>query len=493
MLAPTVRTAALLAALLGAPAEADVLCTKDGRIFEVPALKHVEGGVEIAFENGTVVVPDDLIEIALADGEPEFVPQTEEEQERFEKGFVPFENKWVTPVRRRGLIKKRLNEQRTIVEEMKLHGNWSDRYTENTKNFQFEFTVPRFVFENYRDKMEAYFQLFAKDWKVKRGRGTGKLNVCFYGNRKEFHRTSGAGRSVLGYFKFVGGYDLNIFYDRLDPGGTEDVMFHEANHYLQKLINEKFRYPHWPGEALAEYYGASDWDAEKHKLTTGLIQEGRLAEIQADIAKDKWLTIRELLTESIYEDYTWGWSLVHFLMNDRRYAKKFKKFFVALANGRDIKRTRGSYSLETVGGEEMLVAFKKYLNLKQDEDFEELEREWHAYVVDSLKLVSAQGLEKAAVKALRTGRDLRAKRLFEEAIAAGTKNANTHHRYAELLLEKKQRDEAIAQWRQAVALDPLTGEYTYALGKALAQDTKTRAEGERVTSLAVEIDPESGD
>jgi hypothetical protein len=33
---------------------------------------------------------------------------------------------------------------------------------------------------------------------------------------------------------------------------------------------------------LAEYYGASHWDPVAKKFETGLIQEGRLCEIQTD-------------------------------------------------------------------------------------------------------------------------------------------------------------------------------------------------------------------
>ena len=102
--------------------------------------------------------------------------------------------------------------------------------------------------------------------------------------------------------------------------------------------------------------------------------------------------------------------------------------------------------------------------------------------------ITASGLEKAAVKALRTNRDKRAERLFQEAIAAGTRNPNTYHQYAGLLLDKKKRDEAIEQWKRAIELDPLTGEYYYALGKAMKKGN--RAESERLIALAREVDPE---
>ncbi|MEM7307782.1 MAG: hypothetical protein AAF682_13975 [Planctomycetota bacterium] len=480
------------AALLGTPtlAQDDLLCLKDGRVFADLSMERTDGGVTIHFENGDVAVPGGLILDALVAGSSSFEPTNDEEREKLAKGFVPFDGKWVSQKRRDQLIAKRLKERREAIEEMQAHREWRNRYREESKNFAFEFTVPKHIFDGYRESMEAYFSIFAKDWKVKRPRDRPKLSVCFYGSRKEFHRTGGAGSYVLGYFKFHPEFDLNIYYDRLDPAETEDVMFHEANHYLQKLIDVDFSYPHWPGEALAEYYGASAWDPDSGKLTTGLIQEGRLIEIQNDIAGGKMLGLAELiLDERAYEHYTWGWSLVHFLMNDKRHAKKFQKFFVALAKGKDVRREDRGMGLKTVRGPEVWRAFRDYLGLRDDEDVVELQQKWHAYVQDKLELTSARGLEKAALSALRTGRDLRAQRLFEEAIAAGSSSALTYHKYAGLLRNKGKREAAVANWRRAIELDPLAGSYYYALGRALA--SKDKDESARLKALGLEIDPEA--
>ena len=61
-----------------------------------------------------------------------------------------------------------------------------------------------------------------------------------------------------------------------------------------------------------------------------------------------------------------------------------------------------------------------------------------------MELVTASGLEKAAMSALYSGRPIRARRLFEEAIEAGTRNAFTFHKYSELLYQEKDRDEVTA-------------------------------------------------
>ncbi len=481
-------TAVLGLVLSGASAaQDDVLVLKDGRVFADLSMERTADGVTIHFENGDVAVPDRMILDALISGTSGFVPQTPEEKEKFEKGFVPYEGRWVTPKRRGEMIEKRIKEQRAQIEEMLAHREWMNKYEEESKNFNFQFTVPKHIFEGYRDAMEAYFTIFAKDWKVKRPRGQDKLNVCFYGSKREFHRTGGVGGGVIGYFRFVPPYDLNIYYDRLDPAETEDVMFHEANHYLQKLVDVDFKVPHFPGESLAEFYGASAWDPKKKKLTTGLIQEGRLTEIQNDIAGGEMIGLRELIVDRNYEHYTWGWSLVHFLMNHKKHEKSFQKFFIGLAKGKDVKREQFSFGLKTVRPEEIWNAFKKYHGLRSDEDVEKLEKEWHEYVQNQLKLISPRGLEKAAASAMRTGRDIRARRLFEEAIEAGSENPLTFHKYAGLLKEKGESSKAIENWKKAIELDPLSGSFYYALGRA----TKDDEEGERLKALGLEIDPEA--
>lgn len=489
-MARTARTllVALVALAAAAPVPADVLCLKDGRVLDGPRMERVDEGIRVHFESGQVLVPAALVLDALIEGDAAFVPRTDEEREMHAKGLVPFDGRWVAPKRREELIQQRLEEKRAALADLIAHREWRNRHQEETRSFRFQHTVPKHIFEDYRDKMEAYFQVFAKEWKI-RTSSKQKLNVCFYGDRREFQRTAGAGPWVLGYFKFVGEYDLNVYYDRLDPAETEDVMFHEANHYLQKLIDEGFSYPHWPGEALAEYYGASEWDPEEKELRTGLIQEGRLVEVLSDVAGGKWMGLRELITtDGMYEHYTWGWTLVHFLMHDPRHSKKFQKFFLALASGRDVRREEGPFGLRTVAPEAVYEAFCSYLGLRTEDDVRALEKDWHAYVGE-LRHESTSGLEKAAVAALREGRKLRAKRLFEEALGAGSTSPFLRHRYAELLHMEGDRPGAIERWREAIALDPLTGEYY--LGLAAALRPSDPDESKRLLALAKEIDPEA--
>src|SRR5690606_28461218 len=118
----------------------------------------------------------------------------------------------------------------------------------------------------------------------------------FYTDYQQFLQVSGASFGVLGYFRFVTPMDLNFFYDRTDVRFIEEVMYHETNHYLQKLLAIDFKMPHFPGESLAEFYGASDYDLETRKFSTGLVLEGRLNEVKQDLIEGEVWGLQKLVS-----------------------------------------------------------------------------------------------------------------------------------------------------------------------------------------------------
>lgn len=477
----------VLLVLFAATATADFLVTKDGRVVDGKKITRAEGGVRVAFENGEVFVAEALIGDLMIDGEALAPAVSEEEKLQAAKGMVRFEGRWMTPKSRDAELKKRMDKRLADLQLFKEHSQWRNRHKVSSKNFEFEHTLMPEVFENYRELMEAYFAQFLRDWKIAPPKGLGKLKVCLYSNYDDMIQIGGAGGGVLGYFRFIPPLELNFFHERLDVAFTEEVMFHETNHYLQKLMDMEFSMPHFPGESLAEYYGASHWDPVKKKLTTGLILEGRLVEVQDDIAGGTMMSLEKLVsTGRMYEHYTWGWTLAHFLMNDKRYAPKFQKFIVGLVSAKDVKREVNGQNLKDVEPAEVFSAFKRYLDIKDGEALKKLEEEWHAYVKEKLTLVTPRGKEEAAKSAMNTGRSIKAKRLFKEAIEGGSTNPMTFHRYAGLLARDNKKDEALAMWKKAIAMDPLTGEYYW----DMAWHVKDEAEQKRLRKLAKELDPD---
>jgi tetratricopeptide (TPR) repeat protein len=479
-------TPLLVLAVVSIPVGKDILCLKDGRVFEAAAMHRVEDGIDVAYPHGTVHVPKDLILDAVLAEDAHVAPKTDEEKDQAAKGYVRFEGKWLTVQQRDDLVSKRVEKHRKLIEETRSHSEWRNRQKLETKYFRFEYTIPQHIFEPYRNAMEAYFAEFAKTWKIKPPRPEDRLPVNFYIDEDTFHQISGVPKGVLGYFKFVRPLDLNIYYERLDPSLSEDVMFHEANHYLQLLINTQFAVPHFPGESLAEYYGASEWDPEKKKLTVGLIQEGRLCEIQTDIdAGNRMDLMRLISTQGMYEHYTWGWALVHFLMNDTRYAQKFQHFYMALSDAKGVQRAEAAAGMYTIKQEDVATIFLRELGLKDPASVRKLQADWDNYVDFKLKLVTCSGYEKAGFKAKQDGRQKRATRLLKTAIEKGSKNPLVFHNLAEIYAEDGQREEAFATWKKAIAIDPLEGLFYSRM--AFFMEDRDKPEADRLRKLAKEI------
>ncbi len=493
----TLCLAALLATAAPA-ARADILCLVDGRIFDDVALTRIEGGLRVAFENGDVDVPSRLVQDFVIEDDSGFVPTSDEERENLAAGKVWFDGRWVTVRERDKAVEDLLEEQRALLDEIRETRVWRNRLKEESKNFSFESTVPRHVYERYRDLCEDYFAEFVKAFKIKKPRGLSKLTIKFYADEEAFYQVTGVPRGVLGFFRVIEPYELQLFYDRLDPTYTEEVLYHELGHYLHKLIDIEFRYPHWPGESMCEYYAASTFDPETKRREWGGIHSGRLTVIRAMIERDEWVGLRNMLTgcnDRNQTDYSWGWSFVHFMMKDKKNGPRFRKFFTSLALDKNVDRiiqSIGSHRLKGVSGEVMLETFSDHLRLKEG-DLEEMESAWHDYIREELAIEDSRGLATAAWFAFAQGRKFRAKRLYEEAVEAGTEDSLTYYRYGIVLDATDEEAAARENWARAVELDPLVPEYYIAWGRSLLGETKDESweEGKRLLQLALEIEPDN--
>jgi hypothetical protein len=480
---------ASLACSLAAPAAADMLLLKDGRVVEGPKIEEQEDGYHVKFSNGEVVVPKDQVKDCLVQGDQGYVPRDDEEKARLEKGLVPFEGRWVPKAERDAAVGKKIAEKKKRLEEAKAHREWRNRYTVKTANFDFEFTIPPDVAKGYMELMETYYSVFTKYWGIQRPPKAGKLKVCFYRDYDSFLETSGAGYGTLAYYRFVDPRELNFYYDRLDPEETIAIMFHEANHYLSHLVDLDFSYPHCIGEAMAEYYGGSRWDPVKKQMDLGHVQDGRLTEVMTDMQGGEMKKLEDYLRGQLgYDDYTWGWSFVHFMMETPKYTPKFKQFFLALARAKDIQRT-GTGRHRTVLGEEFLRAFKKHMGVQ---DLSKLEQEWYEHV-KALKFEGVRGYERAALAALSTGQKLKATRYFKLALEKGSKNPAVYLRYSSLLLSDNKAQEAVDLLKKGIPFDPMNADLYAALGRATRRldGDANKAEGKRLLELAREIDPDN--
>ena len=273
-----------------------------------------------------------------------------------------------------------------------------------------------------------------------------------------------------------GSGELNFYFDRNDRELTTLVMLHETNHYLTYLIDPEFRYPIWINESLAEYYGASKWNPATKTMTVGGLQEGRIAAIQDQILAGKWQGLDALMRTpqaSFTADcYAWGWSFVHFLLENKRYAQKFKTFYVSLARDKAVKTTKiaiGPTALRTVEPDEVIRVLLQHLGVK---DLDTLEKEWHESV-KALQPTSARGYAEAA-RPLRGARHAhQGQAVLPDRDRQGRPAAGRLPR-ARRRARAEERTRAPPRRRSSSAIegDPLNGPYYVALSRAIAQRTR---------------------
>ncbi len=487
----TAALAVLALAVLAADVPADVLQLKDGRIIEGKPLEQVKGGIKIKYKHGDVFVPQKLIlDVIFSNPDGTYKPRNDKEAEKLAKGFVPYKGKWIPKKKLESLLKKQAEKNKERVEEAKKHKLWRSRYKSATKNFAFEYTIPKETAKEFMDLFEVYYKTFTKAWGIRPGKKH-KLKVCFYHDQGYFDQVSG-GKGALGYFRFVEPIELNVFNMRNDKDMTISVIFHEVNHYLTHLINPKFHYSLWVNEGLAEYYGSSKWDPKKKKMTVGHIQEGRLVSIKDDIDDQDWLGLEEMINMEggTIKHYTWGWSFCHFMLHTPKYAKKFKKFYKTLGTGKRVKREPFHSGLKKIGPEETIKLLKKFLGVK---DLKTLEKEWHAYIKTNLKSTSARGYVEAARMASRNNLPLTALGYFEKAIKAGGKSHRLYYLYGKKLWEKDKNEKAVEILKKAIEIDPLDPYAYMYTGLAYKDMGGNKKESERFQRLAMEIDPDNDD
>lgn len=488
------RALPLLASMFAATLAAqDSLQLTDGRFVIGPRMSKKGQDIVIHYQNGDVTVPKAIVKAStVLDAGPD-KEWTAEEREKIAKGLVFFEGKWLAEARRTAILEERKQKRAQRIADAQAHREWRNCYKKETKNFAFEYTIDPEVMQRYADMLEVYFTTFTKEWGITKPPKIGKLKVCFYHNEQSFLEVSGASPGVIGYFRFVEPIELDFFYERLDEELTQDVLFHEANHFLTHLIDPKFFYPLWVNESLAEYYGASEWDPQTKKMIIGSLQEGRLAVIQDAIKQDEWQKLEELmaLPQGAFNSthYAWGWSFIHFLMSDPKTNSQFRKFYLGLARDGDVKRVPYMRDIRHVEPAEQVRVFKKYMNVKNLSD---LEQGWHSYV-KTLKQASAYGYRNAGELALSRGFPIKAQRLFKTALDMGDTNCMTNFGYGRSLYQKAKYPDAVAQFEAAIAKDPLQGRFWMYLADAKERMKATDEEVERLRKLALEIEPDDYD
>jgi tetratricopeptide (TPR) repeat protein len=473
------------------PPVLDSLALKDGRFFEGKPVKKTDKGFRVQFENGEVFVPADLVKDYYSSSfATDYTPKDEDEKQKLEQGLIPVSGKWVPKKDLERDIQKRNAAAQKRIAEAKKHSGWADRYRAESKHFKFEHQLPPELFEEFKNLLETYYDVFTKKWGLAMTAKTKPL-VCIYIDEQQYYRTSGAPRGAIGFFWFTKvPVELDLYWDRLDPRQTIDVLFHEGNHLLTHMVNEKFRYPAWINESMAEYFGASRWDPVKKHMSIGHLQAGRLMVVKDAIKKNDWLKLKDMIEMERFQalHYAWGWTFIHFVMSTEKYKKNFERFYLDLANKTGVKRVPWQGIFRTVEPALQIEMLLKYLAVK---DLDVLQREWYDYIKE-LEVNDALGFDEAGRLMRQMGSPKKAAEYLARAVELGTKNAATFAVYGEVLTGQRKYKEAIEMLDRATSLDPLTAKFWFAKGGAYrAQSGEQNKEtGLKLIKLAAEMDPE---
>jgi len=468
-----------LAAVSTAATCFDKVLLVDGRTIEgtlVPSPD--EGYVRLKIRDVEIPIRNDLITKTYVENLEGYVPKNKQEEEYLKKGWVLFENGWMSKDRREGELKKRAAADKAVIDEAKRLQDWKNAVTEETRHFVVKSNCTEAVRKEYSDRLEAYYTYFTDDWGITLSPGEvkGKMKFFLYRSHEDFQRVTRVPWGVGGFFSFVD-KELQLYDDPQDRQLARAVLFHEGNHLLTYLIDTQFRYPIWINEGMAEYYGTTQID-EKGKFHVGGLQYERIVSLRTDKAAGNVLGLREVLTTEQPEfrarHYAVAWSFVHFMMESPKYGKLFRGFFANLAKNQDLKIEVKIYSnvkgsLKEASLDNVALALEKRFG----KTIEQLEAEWLQFTEQAYGELSPEAWYLAARLALITPQDdgshvKTAFDCYDKAVLGNIKNANCYRDYAEMQREggvverkgtvKVQEPDQARAWeliQKAIDLDPI--------------------------------------
>lgn len=444
-------TMLLALAALAAPAPAfDKVLLKDGRLIEGKLLEsELSGYITLRLPGADIPIAESLVERTYVEDLETYVPKDKREEEYLAKGWVKFEDRWMSRTRRETELKKRKEAEAAAIEKLRHEQQWRNRKKFTTRHFAIESNLPQDLLDEYVNRLEAYYDYFTDFWAIKRSPAEAKtkLNVFLYRTRLDFYAVTGMPYGVAGFWSFPK-KELHLFHDQEDPEQSLDTLFHEGNHMLTWLIDPGFEYPRWMNEGMAEYYGTAHL-TEKNGFEVGGLQYGRIVSLRMDEVRKDVVPLRKLFDATAreygYQMYAPGWSFVHFLMQSERYANAFKSFFRNLPKNRDLKIENIAYrdiqgaTLATPTLASVVASLEKTLG----RSVQQLEEEWREWQTQAYGELTPRAYLQAArqVKVRMPGMEgaawdeaiLQSFEYYQKAIDMGLEDSAGFREYAEML------------------------------------------------------------
>jgi len=495
-------------ALLAAPAAADRLVTRSGRVLEGKITEKDTNTWHVKLQTTEIDVLKELVKEVFIEGDMStYVPKNDKEKENLDKGLVLFKNQWIKKEDYQRQIDKENERRRKEMETEAAHLQFADGWVIETPHFRFQGNCPKDVLQDCSSLLEEYYSLMTTKIGMKASPSLArkKMQVNVYRDEEDYLKSGGAPPGTGGWFSQVD-ESLNFYFDYEDPTFTTYVMLHEGTHLLTFLCNPKFGPPAWINEGMAEYFGSSRVTGErgKRKMDPGQILDNRMQlltemEKTAYVPLEKWLAYSTSYNDvekaggNTYQHYSYWWGLCHFLATSPKYGKKFMNYF------RDLYQLNGfakdvGYGWANGISVEFSVAPKEYTDKLLErlgvKDIKKLDEEFRAWIKEA-KPSGPRGY-------FVVGRDLYIERKLDEALKyldlAIANKHDTSECYAfraRVWRGKDQSEKAIADYKKAIEKNPVEPQYRIELaGELLSEKAKAnKAEGLKQIQIAAELDP----
>ena len=471
------------------PGFADRVVTRDGRVIEVKKARQKGDGYELELEHGTIVLPDAsaVKEVEIEGDMSEYVPRNDDEREKLEQGYVRFEGKWLSKASYENELRRRFEESRARADELATHANWHNAWERETQHFVVRTNTSPELLEYYAELLEAFYDMMDGRIGIKPSPTLrrAKMAVNIYRGYQEFQELGNPtdNPGVVGFFDSRA-QSLNFYHDYSDPVDSEETGLHECTHLITYLLEPQYVSQIWLNEGAADYFGCVTIERDRRgrlALTPGRLLTPRVLTVQQALRDEKALTLEELFhTEReafTAFHYAHAWSFLYFLNTadgGRRYAKAFDKFFKELytlaAKGVDYETVNhwNQQGMAKRASPEGVVSH--LLARLKVRDLGELETEWRDFVA-AIPVDAPEALLKRGIHHIRRGKFDEALPDLEAAIDAGLDSAlvwASRARARSLATESEPGEEATADMRKAIDLDPLNPVYRYDMSLLLA-------------------------
>ncbi|MEM7235048.1 MAG: DUF1570 domain-containing protein, partial [Planctomycetota bacterium] len=213
-----------------------------------------------------------------------------------------------------------------------------------SRHFEVHCNATEQLSRRYSRLMEIIRQKLSGMFHSPTSRNLSRSAVFIYCNQEEFMNNDRygqwGGRGLGGYYMPSNG-SITTYHGTFGfTGTTFKVLAHEAVHYYQGLVlkgsGASFdQLPIWLVEGMAVYFGdGSKFDAERQKITVGLIPRDRLAHIQEKMLAQRHTPVKKLVKMTRYQGfngshYADAWALIYFLVKSSKDGEKLMKNYWA--------------------------------------------------------------------------------------------------------------------------------------------------------------------